>query len=195
MYGHYDHAFKWRPTQETCVIPFSRVSAWLFTISPNKVAPELAEKVRLYREECADVLDRHFRGKVQSAATIDPAAFVEELRRMVSEEVARAIVQRADLNAFRIDAMERNFGPEPVYVSVKSFRERHFPSITFPAGEMSSWGRKLKSYCDVNRIRYLPGSPFQYPKHIVWHTLGAFMGEAFSKDRSQGFLFDFKRDN
>lgn len=48
-------------TQETFVIPRSRMAAWLFTIEVRRVKPELREALTLYRREAADVLDRHFR--------------------------------------------------------------------------------------------------------------------------------------
>lgn len=47
--------------QETACIPLTRLAAWLFTISPNRVKPELREALVAYRNEAADVLDAHFR--------------------------------------------------------------------------------------------------------------------------------------
>jgi hypothetical protein len=47
--------------QETYCIPVSRVAAWLFTVEVSRVKPEIREALTLYRREAADVLDRHFR--------------------------------------------------------------------------------------------------------------------------------------
>ncbi len=47
--------------QETCCIPLSKVSAWLFSISASKVNPELREAVEQYQDEASEVLDHHFR--------------------------------------------------------------------------------------------------------------------------------------
>lgn len=39
----------------TC-LPLKKLPAWLYSISPNKVAPELREKIIRYQEECDDAL-------------------------------------------------------------------------------------------------------------------------------------------
>lgn len=39
----------------TC-LPLRKLAAWLYTISPNKVAPELRDKIVQYQEECDEVL-------------------------------------------------------------------------------------------------------------------------------------------
>ena len=39
----------------TC-LPVRKLAGWLYSISPNKVKPELREKVIMYQEECDDVL-------------------------------------------------------------------------------------------------------------------------------------------
>lgn len=39
----------------TC-LPLKKLPAWLYTINPNKVAPELREKIIRYQEECDDAL-------------------------------------------------------------------------------------------------------------------------------------------
>jgi hypothetical protein len=42
--------------QEMLVIPMRRVNSYLARINPNKVREDLQEKIRLYQDECADVL-------------------------------------------------------------------------------------------------------------------------------------------
>lgn len=39
----------------TC-IPLRKLAAWLYSINPNKVAPELRDKILQYQEECDEVL-------------------------------------------------------------------------------------------------------------------------------------------
>lgn len=39
----------------TC-LPLRKLAAWLYSISPNKVAPELRDKIVQYQEECDEVL-------------------------------------------------------------------------------------------------------------------------------------------
>lgn len=47
--------------RETMCLPLNRIAAWLFTLNANKVKPEVADALRLYQREAADVLDAHFR--------------------------------------------------------------------------------------------------------------------------------------
>ena len=42
--------------QEMLCIPLRKIFAWLMTISPNKVKPELRDTVIMYQNECDDVL-------------------------------------------------------------------------------------------------------------------------------------------
>jgi hypothetical protein len=42
--------------QDTVCIPLRKIAAWLYSISPNKVAPELRDKIIRYQEECDEVL-------------------------------------------------------------------------------------------------------------------------------------------
>ena len=43
----------------TCM-PLKKLPAWLYSISPNKVAPELREKIIRYQEECDDALWKYW---------------------------------------------------------------------------------------------------------------------------------------
>ncbi len=42
--------------REMICLPLRKLPAWLYSISPNKVAPEIRDKVIQYQEECDDVL-------------------------------------------------------------------------------------------------------------------------------------------
>lgn len=46
--------------QETLMIPVDRLPMWMVTISPNKIRPELREKLIAYQTEAADVLAQYF---------------------------------------------------------------------------------------------------------------------------------------
>ncbi|WP_338547103.1 phage antirepressor N-terminal domain-containing protein [Pseudomonas benzopyrenica] len=43
-------------TRNMICLPLKKLPAWLYSISPNKVAPELREKIIRYQEECDDAL-------------------------------------------------------------------------------------------------------------------------------------------
>jgi hypothetical protein len=42
--------------REMICLPLRKLAAWLYSISPNKVAPELRDKIVQYQEECDEVL-------------------------------------------------------------------------------------------------------------------------------------------
>lgn len=42
--------------QEAICLPLRKLASWLMTVSPNRVAPELREKIIRYQEECDDAL-------------------------------------------------------------------------------------------------------------------------------------------
>jgi len=43
-------------TRDMICLPLRKLAAWLYSISPNKVAPELRDKIIQYQEECDEVL-------------------------------------------------------------------------------------------------------------------------------------------
>ena len=46
--------------QEVFTIPLSKLNGWLFSINPNRVKPEVRQKLIEYKNECFDVLYKHF---------------------------------------------------------------------------------------------------------------------------------------
>ncbi|NQY22805.1 MAG: hypothetical protein HRT41_02145 [Campylobacteraceae bacterium] len=46
--------------QEVFTIPLSKLNGWLFSINPNKVRPEVKQKLIEYKNECFDVLNNYF---------------------------------------------------------------------------------------------------------------------------------------
>lgn len=46
--------------QEVFTIPLSKLNGWLFSINPNKVKPEVKEKLIEYKNECFEVLNNYF---------------------------------------------------------------------------------------------------------------------------------------
>lgn len=172
--------------QETCVIPVNRVAAWLFTIKPSKVKPELAEKVRLYREECADVLDAYFRrGSAPVSTGLDPAlatmAF-QEMSRVLAKLSAR--VEKMEAKSLKHEDLECRLGPDPRYMSLRTFTNKTGLGVDFLPGERSSWGVKLTNHCKAHRIHYKIGKQNQYPEHVIGETFYAMMPDAIKRDKS-----------
>lgn len=46
--------------QEVFTIPLSKLNGWLFSINPNKVKPEIKQKLIEYKKECFNVLNNYF---------------------------------------------------------------------------------------------------------------------------------------
>lgn len=58
----------------TC-LPLRKLAAWLYTINPNKVAPELRDKIIQYQEDCDEVLWQYWtRDQKQLIATLEERA-------------------------------------------------------------------------------------------------------------------------
>lgn len=49
-----------RKQREMLCLPISKIAAFLYSINPSKVKPELRETVIAYQNECDDVLFKHF---------------------------------------------------------------------------------------------------------------------------------------
>jgi hypothetical protein len=71
-------------TQETTCLPISKLAMWLASISPSRVKPEIKDALIRYRNQAADVLDRHFRlrAKELSAELEEARETIERLRWM-----------------------------------------------------------------------------------------------------------------
>lgn len=82
--------------QEAICLPLRKLLAWLTTISPNKVKPELRNTVIKYQEECDDVLwDYWTKGKAVNPRKSTPKDR-ENLRHAVSNLVSRVKINFSD---------------------------------------------------------------------------------------------------
>jgi len=67
--------------QEVFCIPLDKLNGWLFSINPNKVKPEVREKLVVYKKECFRVLHEHFSRRRVPEIVIEPAD-TERLREL-----------------------------------------------------------------------------------------------------------------
>lgn len=59
--------------QKMICLALRKLAAWLNTISPNKVRPEIRERVIRYQEECDDVLYEYWtKGQVVNPRSVEP---------------------------------------------------------------------------------------------------------------------------
>ena len=71
----------------TWLISLDRLAMWLANIQVRRCRPEIRERLIAYQAECADVLDRHFRGGPKPAP--EPAPFdVEQFAQVMGREIA-----------------------------------------------------------------------------------------------------------
>ena len=71
--------------QDTLCLPLRKLNGWLFTINPQKVKPELKDRIIAYQEECFQVLYNYWNNKNKPAeepslplmATVDPVLLRE----------------------------------------------------------------------------------------------------------------------
>lgn len=94
----------------TC-IPVRKLPAWLYSVNPNKVKPELRDTVIKYQEECDDVLwDYWTKGKAVNPRKSTPKDR-ENLRHAVSNLVSRVKINFSDaynmvLQRFNVKSIE-----------------------------------------------------------------------------------------
>ena len=58
--------------QEVFTIPLSKLNGWLFSINPNKVKPEVKQKLIEYKKECFNVLNNYFNQGIAVNHRISP---------------------------------------------------------------------------------------------------------------------------
>lgn len=71
---------------EMFCLPIKYIYGWLFTIQPERVAPEAREKVIKYRRECYDVLYDHFSGGLRRQVEANEAEI--ELLKKLNEVIS-----------------------------------------------------------------------------------------------------------
>lgn len=73
--------------QDVFCIPLSKLNGWLFSINPNKVKPEVREKLIEYKNECFDALNDYF----NKGAALKPEvkAELENIIMMQNEQIVQ----------------------------------------------------------------------------------------------------------
>ena len=114
--------------QQAVCLPLRKTAAWLMTISPNKVKPEIREKIIQYQNECDDVLWKYWtEGHVTNprVETISPAQ-QHELQLIVARRAQDSGKLRAEIwsrfdNHFRIARYSQL--PAPKFEEAKTYLE------------------------------------------------------------------------
>lgn len=80
-------------TRDMICLPLRKLAAWLYSISPNKVAPELRDKIIQYQEECDEVLWNYWSKGVAvrpGAVTIAQQISLSKHRLVLLKELMRS---------------------------------------------------------------------------------------------------------
>ncbi|WP_374349612.1 phage antirepressor N-terminal domain-containing protein [Chitinimonas sp.] len=109
-----------RLREMTC-IPLRKLPAWLYSINPNKVAPELREKVVAYQEECDEALWDYWtqgsannpRVKSRRSPGSDRVADLDKARRLCNDWADARDPARKVLLASYLEAMHAHLGLPP----------------------------------------------------------------------------------
>ena len=85
-------------SREIILMPLRKLPAWLYSIEPNKVKPELKDTVIKYQEECDDVLWNYWTGKLntryQAYEKLNQLHFQEKLSKVKGSFHGTGLQQR-----------------------------------------------------------------------------------------------------
>jgi len=89
--------------QEVFCIPLNKLNGWLFSINPNRVKPEVRDKLIEYKNECFEVLHRYFELKHQmqnnkSSSSQIPNSSVKELQEIILKQNALIAATTQNIN-------------------------------------------------------------------------------------------------
>ncbi|MCG3657962.1 phage antirepressor N-terminal domain-containing protein [Aliarcobacter butzleri] len=93
--------------QEVFTIPLSKLNGWLFSINPNKVKPEVKQKLIEYKKECFNVLNNYFNNGIainHRASQTDIQKILSELekqKQQIKELKKQLVLKEKDENPFK----------------------------------------------------------------------------------------------
>lgn len=92
--------------QEVFTIPLSKLNGWLFSINPNKVKPEVKQKLIEYKKECFNVLNNYFNNGIavnHKASENDIQKILSELEKQKQEiqNLRKQLKVQEEVNPFR----------------------------------------------------------------------------------------------
>lgn len=136
--------------QEMVCLPLRKLFAWLMTISPNKVKPELRDTVIMYQNECDDVLWDYW---TKGQAINQRKAISPEQQALLHEIVAR-----------------RSNGERKIFAEMWARHNRHFKipryaellAIHFPEAVHYLEVMDIKSKPEPQEVKALP-----YPQEVI----------------------------
>ena len=89
--------------QEVFTIPLSKLNGWLFSINPNKVKPEVKQKLIEYKKECFNVLNNYFNNGIAVNHRVSETIIHQELSKLNQEikDLKKQLALKEQVNPFR----------------------------------------------------------------------------------------------
>ncbi|MFW0714188.1 phage antirepressor N-terminal domain-containing protein [Aliarcobacter butzleri] len=92
--------------QEVFTIPLSKLNGWLFSINPNKVKPEVKQKLIEYKKECFNVLNNYFNNGIainHRVTETDLQKILDTLEKQNQEikDLKKQLILKEDENPFK----------------------------------------------------------------------------------------------
>ncbi|PZP12124.1 MAG: hypothetical protein DI602_10150 [Aliarcobacter butzleri] len=93
--------------QEVFTIPLSKLNGWLFSINPNKVKPQVKQKLIEYKKECFNVLNNYFNNGIainHRASQTDIQKILSELEKQkqeIKDLKKQLVLKEEDENPFK----------------------------------------------------------------------------------------------
>lgn len=176
-----------------------KLAGWLQTISPNKVRPEIRDKVIQYQEECDDVLYEYWtKGEVKNPrkkTTVDERTPLRDAvnmlvskKHLMYPEAYAMIHQR--FNVESIEDLEATQIPDAIEYVHRVALEGEFlgkqeelpaPKLNLPDITMEWWYS--------NNFPMRVGNLERYPGHKVWHDLTLTPPMMYGEDTKSPALF------
>ena len=118
--------------QVALCIPVEKINGWLFSINPNKVKPEIKAKLILYKNECFDVLYKHF-----NASKFE--AYVSKIADLEASQILQTKRHADQINDYKSQISQHNA------VIVKLKTELAKRGITYDAEVIERYEQKEES--------------------------------------------------
>jgi len=117
--------------QKVFCIPLSKLNGWLFSINPNRVKPEVREKLIAYKKECFDVLFNHFIKKAQKQ--INPNLLGEYDEKLITELIKRSDIVRGyqgQIKALENELAEKQSKIKNLELEIKNLKHQNAQIIS-----------------------------------------------------------------
>lgn len=179
-----------------------KLAGWLQTISPNKVRPEIRDKVIQYQEECDDVLYEYWtKGEVKNPRKSDDKTSTDDrtpLRGLVNRIMGKTGIHyqplykmiHREFGVNHIDELTPKQVAEAVEYLAGKVLEGEFlgkqeelpaPKLNLPDITMEWWYS--------NNFPMRVGNLERYPGHKVWHDLTLTPPMMYGEDTKSPALF------